>query len=178
MSMAERPFIEPSSTQKRPTPEQILRHLRRAQEIAVRAVAMGHHPFGAILVGPDQETVLLEQGNVDTVNHAEAVLARTADMNFTPAYLWDCTLYTTVEPCAMCAATQYWANIGRLVYGMDERRLLALTGDHAENPTMDVPARYIYAHSQKAIEVIGPVPEVEEEIAGLHRAYWKRIPKP
>lgn len=176
--MAQHPAPESPSSQKGPSREQILRHLRRAQEIAVRAVAMGHHPFGAILVAPDQETVLLEQGNVSTVNHAEAVLARTADMNFTPGFLWDCTLYTTVEPCAMCAATQYWANIGRLVYGLDERRLLDLTGDHTENPTMDVPARYIYAHSQKAIEVIGPVPEVEEAIADLHRAFWRRVPEP
>src|SRR5512145_3230701 len=119
-----------------PSQEQMVRHLRRANAIAQRAVAMGRHPFGAILVGPDQETVLLEQGNAGTVNHAEAVLARTADLNFTPGYLWGCTLYTTVEPCAMCAATQYWANIGRLVYGLSEERLLALTGGHAENPTM------------------------------------------
>ena len=53
-----------------------------------------------------------------------------------------------------------------------------LTGDSAENPTLDVPARYIYAHSQKAIEVIGPVPEVEEEIAELHLRFWKRLPAP
>jgi tRNA(Arg) A34 adenosine deaminase TadA len=97
-------------------------------------------------------------------------------MNFAPDFLWGCTLYTTVEPCAMCAATQYWANIGRLVYGLDERRLLALTGNHAENPTMDVPARYIYEHSQKSIEVVGPIPEVEEEIVSLHKAFWMRIP--
>jgi tRNA(Arg) A34 adenosine deaminase TadA len=155
-----------------PTHEQILRHLRRANAIAARSVTMGHHPFGAILVGPDHETVLLEQGNVSTVNHAEAVLARTADMNFSPAYLWTCTLYTTVEPCAMCAATQYWANIGRLVYGLDEKRLLALTGASAENPTMDVPCRHIFAHSQKAIQVTGPVPELEEEIAALHQGFW------
>jgi len=176
--MAEFPALESSPIRKGPTLEQMVRHLRRAHEVATRAVSMGHHPFGAILVGPDQETVLLEQGNVSTVNHAESVLARTADMNFTPGYLWDCTLYTTVEPCAMCAATQYWANIGRLVYGLDERRLLVLTGDSAENPTLDVPARYIYAHSQKAIEVIGPVPEVEEEIAELHLRFWKRLPAP
>lgn len=157
-----------------PTPGQIQRHLRRANAVAARSMAMGHHPFGALLVAPDHETVLLEQGNVSTVNHAESVLARTADMNFTPEYLWGCTLYTTVEPCAMCAATQYWANIGRLVYGMDERRLLKLTGSDPENPTMDVPARYIYAHSQKAIQVIGPVPEVEEEVAELHRGFWKK----
>jgi tRNA(Arg) A34 adenosine deaminase TadA len=161
-----------------PTGEQMLRHLRQANEVAARAVSHGHHPFGAILVGPDQETVLLEQGNLSAVNHAEAVLARAAEVEFTPAFLWDCTLYTTVEPCAMCAATQYWANIGRLVYGLEERRLLELTGDSAENPTLDVPARYIYAHGQKAIEVFGPIPGVEEEIAQLHRGFWGRFQAP
>ena len=78
----------------------------------------------------------------------------------------------------MCAATQYWANIGRLVYGMDERRLQDLTADSTGNPTLDVPARYIYAHGRKAIEVIGPVPEIEDEIAELHRKFWKRLPSP
>ena len=58
-----------------PTREQIVRHLRHASAIAERATLLGHHPFGAILVGPDQEAVLIEQGNVDTVNHAESVLA-------------------------------------------------------------------------------------------------------
>ena len=36
----------------------------------------------------------------------------------------------------MCASTLYWANIGPLIYGMDERRLLALTGNHLKNPTL------------------------------------------
>ena len=155
-----------------PSPEQIVRHLKRANEVARESIAMGHHPFGAILVAPDHETVLLEQGNLGTVNHAEAVLARTADELYSADYLSDCTLYTTVEPCAMCAGTMYWANIGRLVYGMDERRLLAFTGRSAENPTMDVPCRYLFEHSQKDIPVTGPVPEVEEEIAALHRDFW------
>ena len=157
-----------------PSMEQMLRHLRRANAVARRSMDMGHHPFGALLVGPDHETVLLEQGNVSTVNHAESVLARTADMNFSPEYLWGCTLYTTVEPCAMCSATQYWANIGRLVYGMSERRLLELTGSSAENPTMDIPCRYVFAHSQKAVEIHGPFSEVEEEIASLHLGFWQQ----
>ena len=161
-----------------PTQEQIVRHLRQANEVAKRAVTLGHHPFGAILVAPDHETVLAEQGNVDTVNHAESVLARAAATNFTPDYLWGCTLYTTVEPCCMCAGTQYWAHIGRLVYGMEERRLLALTGSDAQNPTMDLPCREVFAHGQKAIRVWGPVPEVEAEIAALHRGFWQRQAPP
>jgi tRNA(Arg) A34 adenosine deaminase TadA len=155
------------------TPGQIARHLRRANAVAARALALGRHPFGAILVAPDGETVLAEQGNVDTVNHAESTLARTAATNFTPEYLWQCTLVTTVEPCAMCAGTQYWAHIGRLVYGMTERRLLELTGNHGENPTLDLPCRTVLAAGQKTIEVIGPVAEVEPEIAALHLDFWK-----
>ena len=157
-----------------PTPEQMLRHLRRANEVARAAMDAGHHPFGALLVAPDGETVLLEQANVDSVDHAEAVLARDAARRYAPAFLWGCTLVTTVEPCAMCAGTQYWAHIGRLVYGLSEHRLLQLTGNHAENPTLDLPCREVFARGQKAMQVWGPVPEVEEEIAALHRDFWHR----
>lgn len=157
-----------------PTPAQMQRHLRAANAIAQRALDAGHHPFGALLVAPDHETVLIEQGNVDSVNHAEAVLARTAAQQYDASYLWGCTLYTTVEPCCMCAGTQYWAHIGGLVYGMEERRLLQLTGNHAENPTMDLPCREVFAHGQKHMRVWGPIVEVEEEIAGSHIAFWKR----
>ncbi len=124
-------------------PETILRHLLHAQSRAEVAAAAGHHPFGALLVDADDATVLLEQGNIDTVNHAEAVLAREAARRFAPERLWECTLVTTVEPCAMCAGTQYWANIGRLVYGMSERRLLQLTGNHQENPAAQEEAGFI-----------------------------------
>ncbi len=153
--------------------DQIVQHLARAAKVALRAAAAGHHPFGALLVAPDGKTVLLEQGNVDTVNHAEAVLARDAAARYRPDYLWGCTLVTTVEPCAMCAATQYWAHIGGLVYGMSESRLLEITGNHEENPTLDLPCRDVFARGQKAVEVVGPVPEVEATIAEVHQAFWK-----
>ena len=156
------------------TPEQVLQHLRRANVVAQRARdELGRHPFGALLVAPDGVTVLAEQGNVDTVNHAESVLGRTAALNYSAEFLARCTLVTTVEPCAMCAGTQYWANIGRLVYGMSEHRLLALTGKADENPTMNLPCRTVLGAGQKPIEVIGPVAEVEEDIAALHRDFWK-----
>jgi tRNA(Arg) A34 adenosine deaminase TadA len=154
------------------TPEQQMQHLRHAGRVARAAMAEGHHPFGAVLIDADHETVLLEQGNVDTVEHAESLLARRAAREFTPERLWGCTLVTTVEPCAMCAGTQYWAHIGRLVYGMSERRLLEMTGAHAENPTLDLPCREVFARGQKAVEVVGPVPEAEAEIAALHRDFW------
>ena len=168
--MAER--SEPSQRSE-PSLTQVITMLERAQALAQRAMDAGHHPFGALLIASDHETVLMEQGNVDSVNHAEAVLAREASRRFSPAELWGCTLVTTVEPCAMCAGTQYWANIGRVVYGMEERTLLELTGNHAENPTLDLPCRDVFARGQKDMHVIGPVAAMVEPIAALHRRFWR-----
>ena len=162
------PFTNPD-----PTSEQMLQQLKYANTIAQRAREFGHHPFGATLVAPDHETVLLTQGNVDTVNHAEAVLVRTAITNFGPDYLWNCTLYTTAEPCAMCAGTLYWGNIGRLVYGITETALLKLTGNDPQNPTLDLPCRLVFNSGQKPVRVWGPFAEVTEEILAEHRDFWQ-----
>ena len=157
-----------------PTEKQIEKHLLIANDIARAAAHQGQHPFGATLVDADNETVLMSQGNIDTVNHAESTLARLAAEKYSPEHLWQCTLYSTVEPCVMCAGTQYWANIGRLAYGMSERQLLDFTGAHAENPTMDISCRDVFAHGQKAIKVWGPVANVVDQIAELHQDFWRK----
>ena len=154
------------------TPTQTITALRRADTVARRAMAMGRHPFGAVLVAPDGDTVLAEQGNIDTVNHAESTLARSAAANYPGAYLAQCTLVTTFEPCAMCAGTVYWAGIGRVVYGAEETALLALTGDHPENPTLSLPCRDVFARGQRPVEVVGPVPEVAQDMVATHKGFW------
>jgi tRNA(Arg) A34 adenosine deaminase TadA len=148
--------------------------LRRADAVARRAMALGRHPFGALLLAPDGETVLAEQGNIDTTNHAESTLARTAASNYPGAYLAQCTLVTTFEPCAMCAGTIYWAGIGRVLYGAEETDLLALTGDHPENPTLALPCRDVFARGQRAVEVIGPVESVAAEMIATHQGFWQQ----
>jgi tRNA(Arg) A34 adenosine deaminase TadA len=171
MDSAAAPALPPAM---QPTAEQVIRHLRRTIVVANRAMGLGRHPFGAILVGPDHETVLMEQGNIDTVNHAESVLARIAATNFAADFLWGCTLYTSVEPCCMCAGTIYWANIGRVVFGMTEEQLLAQTGNHAENPTMNISSRHVFDHGQKPVEVIGPVQAIVPEVVAQQRDFWGR----
>ena len=163
----------PSPPGKDPSPVQMQRQLKKANKVAQEAMDKGHHPFGAVLVAADNETVVMKQGNVDSVAHAESTLAQRASKQFSPDELWGMTLYSTAEPCVMCAGTQYWANIGRLVYGMSERQLLDLTGNHSENPTLDVPSRYVFSRGQKAIRVWGPIDAVVEEIAALHLEFWK-----
>ncbi|CAF4984379.1 unnamed protein product, partial [Rotaria magnacalcarata] len=65
------------------------------------------------------------------------------------------------------------ANIGRLVFGATEKRLLELTGNNETNPTLDIPCRYVFEHGQKNIKVWGPFPEVEKEFIELHKGFWK-----
>lgn len=152
----------------------MINHLQAANEVAKLALAKGHHPFGAVLVAPDGETILLRHGNVDKVRHAESELARKASLEHAEDVLWKCTLVTTIEPCAMCTGTLYWANIGRLVYGVSETDLKELTGNDPQNPTLDLPSRSIISAGQKSIEVHGPISEMKESILQLHRTFWNK----
>ena len=150
--------------------------LRRSFEVARAARAAGHHPFGAILVGPDG-TVLMAQGNDfsaarDMTAHAERLLMSRASQAHAPAVLARCTMYTSAEPCAMCAGAAYWAGVGRVVYGLGEGELRAITGDHPDNPTLDLPCRTVFAAGQRTVEVIGPL--LVEEAAALHDGAWHR----
>ncbi len=163
---------KPPPQQPTMTRDQMIAHLRAANETAREAAAHGHHPFGTVLVGPD-DRILMRQGNLDVVRHAETETARRAAAAYRPDYLWQCTLVTTFEPCAMCTGTLYWANIGRLVYGADETKLAALTGTSQKNPTMTLPSRTVLASGQKPVEVHGPFPEIEDELVAPHRDFWK-----
>lgn len=158
------------------TRDRMIAHLRAANEVAREAAAHGHHPFGCVLVGPD-DRILMRQGNIDVVRHAEVELCRRAADAYSPEFLRTCTMVTTFEPCAMCTGSLYWANIGRLVYGAAEEALLALTGDSPANPTMNLASRTVLASGQKEIEVHGPFPELEEELIALHRDFWKPAPR-
>ncbi|HEY2758104.1 MAG TPA: nucleoside deaminase [Pseudolabrys sp.] len=149
-------------------------HLRRAFKVARRAQDHGNHPFGAILVGPDGD-VLIEQENGYMLNHdmtahAERLLATAASKKYRPRQLAQCTMYTTAEPCAMCSGAVYWAGIGRVVYGLSETRLKDITGNHAENPTLDLPCRTVFAAGQRKVDVMGPL--LEDEAAELHKGVW------
>lgn len=89
------------------TPDQVRAGVAAALAVQQRAVTFGKRPFAAVLVGPDNETVLLSHQSVDQVNHAESSLARLAYCHYDKAFLWQCTLVSTWEPCGMCTATIY-----------------------------------------------------------------------
>lgn len=149
--------------------------LREAIALADDARARGRHPFGA-LVADAQGRVLARAGNNsmppdgDPTQHAELVAAARAAQAASPEVLATSTLYTSAEPCCMCAGAVYWCGIGRVVYALSEHRLLALTGDHPENPTFSLPCREVFARGQRNVEVLGPL--LEDEAAQAHAGFW------
>jgi tRNA(Arg) A34 adenosine deaminase TadA len=149
--------------------------LRRAFDVARQSRAAGDHPFGSVLAD-SEGNLIMEQGNGftseggDRTAHAERLLASRAARAYDLAFLARCTLYTSAEPCAMCAGAIYWAGIGRVVYGQSEKALKAETGAHEENPTLDLPCATVFAAGQRPTEIVGPM--LEAEAAELQADFW------
>ncbi len=155
-----------------PVAQRDLYWLRRAIALSEASRAQGHHPFACLVVAAD-DRILSEAMNAsssDRTSHAEMVALRAASSAHSPQALAHATLYTSAEPCAMCAGGTYWAGIGRVVYALSETTLLRLTGNHPENPTLSLPCREVFARGQRPVEVLGPLLEVEA--ARVHEGFW------
>ncbi|MGW2541143.1 nucleoside deaminase [Kitasatospora sp. NPDC001574] len=102
--------------------------LRRAVALAAEARDSGNPPFGSLLAGPDG-TVLAEDRNTtltdqDITAHPELKLARWAARELDPATAAGTTLYTSCEPCPMCAAVIRRAGLRRVVFALSGEQLL------------------------------------------------------
>ncbi|RTL33847.1 MAG: tRNA adenosine(34) deaminase TadA [Rhodocyclaceae bacterium] len=102
-------------------PEQDSAFMRMAIELAEDAGRCGEVPVGALIVGPDGQVVgrgfnqpILRH---DPTSHAEVMALRDAAARLGNYRLPGCTLYVTLEPCAMCAGAIMHARIGRVVFG-------------------------------------------------------------
>ncbi len=148
--------------------------LKRTITLSARSRAQGNHPFASVVVSAGGG-VLAEASNahrIDCTCHAEMNAVRLVSAQYSSAELHGATLYSSAEPCAMCAGGIYWSGISRVVYALSETRLLALTGSHAENPTLSLPCREVFKRGQRQIEVVGPL--LEDEAAAVHQGFWSR----
>ncbi|GAA3705204.1 nucleoside deaminase [Nonomuraea antimicrobica] len=98
------------------------RFLRRAVELARQAGASGERPFGSLLVGADG-TVLAEDHNTvvsdsDITAHPELKLARWAARELAPETAAVTTMFTSCQPCPMCATAISRSGLGRVVYAL------------------------------------------------------------
>jgi tRNA(Arg) A34 adenosine deaminase TadA len=157
--------------------EQDLVFLRQAIELARAARNDGRHPFGALIVNERGETVVAARNNAvrpkgDPTQHAEMLACGQAAQLLSEEALARCTLYTSTEPCAMCAGAIYWIGVGRVVFALPETGLMRYTGSHDENPTLDLACREVFARGQKPIAVVGPL--LEDEAGKVHEGFWTK----
>jgi tRNA(Arg) A34 adenosine deaminase TadA len=113
-------------------------HLRRAIALAQRARDAGEQPFGSLLVGPDG-AVLGEDHNTvlsdrDVTAHPELKLARWAARELDAETARGTTLYTSCQPCGMCANVIARAGLGRVVFALSSEQLSALKPSGAVAP--------------------------------------------
>ena len=151
-----------------------LQHLRTAIEIAQAAREHGNHPFGAILVDENNQVLLQAENTVvtgsDCTGHAETNLMRLASQHFPSGKLATCTLYTSTEPCAMCAGAIHWGNVRRVVFALSEIDLYEMIGPSPEH--LRLPCTEVFARSQRPVEVIGPSLELNAEARAVHEGFW------
>ena len=119
-------------------------YMRRALQEAQAAYDEGEIPIGAVVVCQDH--IIARAHNLtetlnDVTAHAEMQAITMAANELGGKYLTDCTLYVTVEPCAMCAGALGWSQIPRIVYGCpDDKRGYTLLAPNALHPRCTVTA--------------------------------------
>jgi len=155
--------------------ERDARYLRDAIALSATARARGNRPFGAVIVSPEGE-VLAEAWNSngetgDCTAHAETSAIRIASPRFQREQLQRATLYSSGEPCVMCAGAIFWSGIQRVVFGIDAQRLRVFRGERAEQRDAELSCRDVFAASPHPIDCIGPA--LDDESSEPHRGFWK-----
>jgi tRNA(Arg) A34 adenosine deaminase TadA len=127
------------------------RLLRRAIELAAAARAGGNPPFGSLLAGPDGSVIAEEHNTVltdeDITAHPELKLARWAARELDPVAAAAATMFTSCQPCGMCAGAIERSGLGRVVFALSNEQLAGLkppatgTGVRQEGPALFDEAR-------------------------------------
>lgn len=152
------------------------RYLRKAIFWSHASGRRGNRPFGAIIVTADNEVIAEAYCNAtetgDCTGHAEVNAIRAlADKRPSRELLAGATLYSSAEPCVMCAGAIFWSNIGRVVFGIDAERLRHFRGERQDQRDAELSCRDVFRASPHPIECIGPA--LVEEASAAHEGVWK-----
>jgi tRNA(adenine34) deaminase len=152
------------------------RYLRKAIVWSHAGRRRGNRPFGAVIVSGTGEVLAEAYCNTaetgDVTGHAETNAVRLlADRKLSRDELADATLYSSGEPCVMCAGAIFWSNIGRVVFGIDAERLRIFRGEHGDQRDAELSCRDVFRASPHAIECVGPA--LVDEASAAHVGAWK-----
>jgi tRNA(Arg) A34 adenosine deaminase TadA len=146
------------------------RHVERACALARESAENGDDPFGSLLVHGG--AVVQEAHNEintedDIALHPEMTLARWAAREL-GADASEAVLYTSTEPCSMCATALAYAGVNTVVYSVSGARAAELRGEGASG----IPSTEVFERHGVEPEVVGPVRQEEGE--AVHREYPRR----
>ena len=138
--------------------------MRRALDLAREAAEAGEVPVGAVVTLGDEIVAEARNGmreNLDPTAHAEMTAIRAAATKLRTSRLDDCTLWVTLEPCAMCAAAMSLARIKALRFAAE---------DPKGGGVVHGPRWFGQATCHHRPDVLGGIGE--EESAGLLRGFF------
>ena len=169
-------LLLPTLPLETPLDERDGRYLRKAIVWSHAARRRGNRPFGAVIVAADGEVLAEAWCNTaetgDVTGHAETNAVRMlAERGLSRDALAAATIYSSGEPCVMCAGAIFWSNIGRVVFGIDAERLRVFRGERPEQRDAELSCRDVFAASAHAIECIGPA--LLDEAIAAHVGAWK-----
>ena len=150
------------------------RLMRVAVDVCRKGIAAGQSPFACVVASPDGRVIATAHNTVrldqDPTAHAEINAIRAACLELSRIDLSNHVLFTTCEPCPMCAAAIHWARIEKVYYG-------ALIEDAASAGFNELrcPASDLYRCSGSRVVVEGPL--LRGECAGLFNE-WLDGPNP
>ena len=140
------------------------RYMERALTLAREAGDRGDEPFGSVLVRGD--TVIMRDSNReitenDIRRHPELHLAYRACQEYEPNERAEMVMYTSTEPCPMCAGGMRTAGFGRVVYSVGSDEIAAFTGNESAVRSAEI--------LDGISDVVGPV--LNDEGRHIHREY-------
>jgi tRNA(Arg) A34 adenosine deaminase TadA len=150
--------------------------LRHAFALAQKARDRGDRPFSAVIVAADGR-ILAEglstqgAGGGGTLAHSEMNACQAVIAAGIPREaLRKATIYSSGEPCSMCASAIFYTGLGRVVYGLSAGAILHLRNAQPHTAGLSLSCRAVLASAAEPVEVVGPC--LEEEGAAPHRGYW------
>ncbi len=142
-------------------------YMKIALKEAIKSLKSDDVPVGAIIVR--NNLIVAKAHNEvekrkDPTAHAELLAIRKALKNLNQKYLLDCILYTTLEPCAMCAGALVLSRIKKVVFSTYDPK------SGAGGTVMNILSN---PHLNHRIEVIGGI--LEEESSELLKEFFKKL---
>lgn len=166
------PMMDDRPPEGQPLSATDAKYLRQAFVWANAARTRGNRPFGAVVVAADGRILAEAFSNTretgDCTGHAEMNAVRQlGNPRVAPELLAGATLYASAQPCAMCAGAICNAGIGRVVFGLDDTRLLQIRPD-LRGSTLD--CHTVFDNATYAITCIGPA--LVNEALAVYEDSW------